>query len=271
MTEVPSRNFIDHFDGLKMGIFFCCPRCARPLNIADSFAGQPGRCPNCENTIAVPEASEMAAEEFRPRLNEWNNHRQTTVPGQPSGLRTAPGMASVSEAPPIGDKPMAKVPQQSEDVSAFTHIATESQLVADGIANRFSSESPVAQRTQQTPPQGVWYIRPPSGGQFGPANGKVLRQWISEGRVTGDSYVWQEGWADWAVAGDVFPAVAGSVSADATASGNSDPVTASRTRTAYIQARKRRTMRNLVGLLVGTIVVVVLIVLLLAVVRQRFA
>ncbi len=30
----------------------------------------------------------------------------------------------------------------------------------------------------------VWYVRPASGGQFGPANADVMRSWLAEGRVT---------------------------------------------------------------------------------------
>ena len=43
----------------------------------------------------------------------------------------------------------------------------------------------------------AWYIRPATGGQFGPASTEVFQQWIAEGRVTADSWVWRTGWADW--------------------------------------------------------------------------
>jgi hypothetical protein len=51
----------------------------------------------------------------------------------------------------------------------------------------------------------VWYVRPPSGGQYGPAASSVMRGWIQEGRVSTDSLVWREGWRDWQEAGRVFP------------------------------------------------------------------
>lgn len=54
-------------------------------------------------------------------------------------------------------------------------------------------------------PTAAWYIRPPSGGQFGPARGDVMRQWMGEGRVTNDSLVWREGWPDWKRADLIFP------------------------------------------------------------------
>jgi hypothetical protein len=51
----------------------------------------------------------------------------------------------------------------------------------------------------------TWFVRPPSGGQFGPARGEVMRKWITGGRVTADSLVWREGWTDWLNATEVFP------------------------------------------------------------------
>jgi hypothetical protein len=54
-------------------------------------------------------------------------------------------------------------------------------------------------------PHAVWFVRPPSGGQYGPASGDIMRTWIAEGRVTDDSLVWREGWPDWKKAGPLFP------------------------------------------------------------------
>jgi hypothetical protein len=54
----------------------------------------------------------------------------------------------------------------------------------------------------------VWYVRPPSGGQFGPARGDIMRKWIDEGRVSADSLVWREGWAEWQTAAEVLPTLA---------------------------------------------------------------
>jgi len=51
----------------------------------------------------------------------------------------------------------------------------------------------------------VWYVRPPSGGQYGPATADIMRNWISEGRISPDTLVWREGWRDWQEAGEVFP------------------------------------------------------------------
>jgi hypothetical protein len=59
-------------------------------------------------------------------------------------------------------------------------------------------------------PLAVWYVRPPAGGQYGPAKADVMRKWMGEGRVTPDSLVWREGWPDWRSASKVFPTLGGS-------------------------------------------------------------
>lgn len=63
-----------------------------------------------------------------------------------------------------------------------------------------SAADPIAEK-----PLATWFVRPPSGGQFGPARGEVMRKWLTEGRVTVDSLVWREDWADWQPATEVFP------------------------------------------------------------------
>jgi hypothetical protein len=62
-----------------------------------------------------------------------------------------------------------------------------------------SSADPIAEA-----PMAIWYVMPPAGGRFGPARGDVMRKWLGEGRVTSDSLVWREGWADWLPAAKVF-------------------------------------------------------------------
>ncbi len=51
----------------------------------------------------------------------------------------------------------------------------------------------------------VWYVRPPSGGEYGPARGEVMQKWLAEGRVSADTLVWREGWPEWRLAGPLFP------------------------------------------------------------------
>jgi hypothetical protein len=50
-----------------------------------------------------------------------------------------------------------------------------------------------------------WYVRTPDGEQYGPVSKERIDQWVAEGRVTPDSWVFQQGWSDWRSARDVFP------------------------------------------------------------------
>jgi len=43
----------------------------------------------------------------------------------------------------------------------------------------------------------LWYVRPASGGQYGPATTDLLHLWLAEGRVADDSWVWRTGWPQW--------------------------------------------------------------------------
>ena len=61
-------------------------------------------------------------------------------------------------------------------------------------------------------PDATWYVRPPSGGQYGPADGDVLRTWISEGRVAATSLLWRDGWPNWRAANEVLPGLSGASS-----------------------------------------------------------
>lgn len=74
-------------------------------------------------------------------------------------------------------------------------------------------------------PDGRWYVRPPGGGQYGPADAELLKQWISEGRVASDALLWREGWPQWRQAIEVLPEYGDRLPAAgiATASTNATP------------------------------------------------
>ncbi len=50
----------------------------------------------------------------------------------------------------------------------------------------------------------AWYVRPAGGGQYGPIDAAGFQQWVSEGRVAGDSWVWRTGWSDWKSGGEAL-------------------------------------------------------------------
>ncbi len=53
--------------------------------------------------------------------------------------------------------------------------------------------------------QSNWYVRPPSGGQYGPATTELLKQWIEEGRVAATALLWRDGWPQWRDASEALP------------------------------------------------------------------
>jgi hypothetical protein len=78
-------------------------------------------------------------------------------------------------------------------------VAMPSGVVAlqPTLAPTVDHAAPVA-----SPSASVWYVRPKSGGQYGPATDEVFRHWIREGRVAADAHVWRDGWSDWRLARD---------------------------------------------------------------------
>ena len=85
------------------------------------------------------------------------------------------------------------------------------EIPATNILTTFSMDDPSVALKQDVPADPlteagdvVWYVRPPSGGQYGPATVKLMRQWLAEGRISPDTLVWREGWRDWQQASAVF-------------------------------------------------------------------
>ncbi len=73
-------------------------------------------------------------------------------------------------------------------------------------------------------PTAVWYVRSNAGGQFGPARGEMMQQWLEERRVGPDYLVWREGWPEWRRASVVFARLAGAPGMPGAPSGPAAPV-----------------------------------------------
>ncbi len=153
-----------------------------------------------------------------------------TAAGQPNQARTA--------AVPNAAMPAAGAPAGSVNPAAFAQPAAPANpgfggWGAGGVApGGFGAREPVA--APQVPaaaapmagygamgmrdaideaPAAVWYVRPASGGQFGPAPGETMRAWIDEGRVAATALVWRTGWPEWRSAAATFPKLAATVAA----------------------------------------------------------
>jgi len=209
-----------------MGIRFYCPN-GHKLNVKEFQSGKRGICPFCGSRIEIPTESTRESSKYA-KASEAPAH-DVTPQGQPETM-PSPGGAAVVPAPssPVPSPPAPTGPAVNQPLagpSAWPSVAMPQQPAPGGPVPMSSvpmssvpmSSVPgsfVSGRTSsagQTPPDPiaeagdvVWYVRPASGGQFGPAGADVMRSWIEEGRVSADSLVWHEGWRDWQEASEVF-------------------------------------------------------------------
>jgi hypothetical protein len=160
-----------------MGIKFHCPN-GHKLNVKSFLAGKKGVCPKCGTKFRIPAESEPGLVDSD--LEEGDAGASGIKPGNgaPAAARQQPVMATASA------------------------VTVAGAASSKGTGTVSPAADPIAES-----PQLVWYVRPPTGGQYGPARGDIMRTWLSEGRVTSDSLVWREGWTDWQSAGKVFPSL----------------------------------------------------------------
>ena len=138
-----------------------------------------------------------------------------------------------SSQPPTANQPSAESDAGPEIF--FPAVKTEAKTQPAAVPPVKPLPAPVPQAPPAPAdaiaeaPDAVWYVRPPSGGQYGPARGEIMRKWLAEGRVSADSLVWRDGWAEWRDAGPLFPSLAaGGVAIAAIAPLQSVPVASAR-------------------------------------------
>jgi len=157
-----------------MGIRFYCPN-GHKLNVKDFLAGKRGICPDCQARFRIPQESQIPKGAPKVRPADEAALAQAAATPQPSAA------AVIQESP-------VEAPAAGPLVSPAPMLGSGSDAFAEA-------------------PDAVWYVRPPSGGQYGPARGEVMQRWIAEGRVSADTLVWREGWAEWRSAGPLFPSL----------------------------------------------------------------
>jgi len=127
----------------------------------------------------------------------------TSAPAQPA-IASAPVQPAIASAPvqPFVSSPVVSAPAGAQ---AAAPVSAPAAVPASGPAPA-AAPAPADPLTEAG--DVVWYVRPPSGGQYGPATRDIMRTWLGEGRISPDSLVWREGWRDWQSAGSVFPQLA---------------------------------------------------------------
>jgi len=152
-----------------MGIRFACHACQKPLNIKNELAGKRGVCPQCKSRFRIP-------------LQDAAHSIPIEQPALENGSKSEDDDFELGNQQDDAD---------TTDIPAPA-VATASRNLRPGMPSLL--DDPVA----------TWYVRPPSGGQYGPATGDMLRGWIDEARVTPTSLVWRDGWPQWRSAGEAL-------------------------------------------------------------------
>ena len=180
-----------------MGIRFFCPQCDRRLHVKDFLAGKKGICPHCDESIVIPRESthskDSLADEASAESTGDGNKKASVAPAKSASAKSSKSTSAPADVTTDGDSQVSGPASVSKMPVAVPPASPETDL---------GELDPIA-----IGPHLIWYVRPPSGGQYGPAEGDVMRQWLNEGRVTAESLVWQEGWDEWRSAIEVFPEI----------------------------------------------------------------
>lgn len=86
-----------------------------------------------------------------------------------------------------------RIPDKSQDLS----LSLDEQVTTTGA----SSDTPKSGATTSEP---LYIVRPPSGGEYGPAGLDTIELWISQRRITGETMICKDGSFEWKKAKEVF-------------------------------------------------------------------
>jgi len=177
-----------------MGIRFTCHHCSYAMHVKDFQAGKRGKCPHCNKSFRIP----VESTDYSIPILDGKSESMADAPAQSTAVaaksiekdsRTPSQFAPSSQT----QAPVASSAKQQSDkrVSLGTGTSTSNPQT---IPNAFAAA-----------PNAAWYVRPPSGGQYGPADQQLLQLWILENRVTGDSLLWREGQTQWIPSATLLP------------------------------------------------------------------
>lgn len=176
-----------------MGIKFLCHHCENPMHVKDFLAGKRGKCPQCSGSIRIP-----------------GNGEEYSLPILADAKSVESPTDEIAASQPVSQPVAASAQPKNTPTKSATN---EPQTTT--IPGSVTKQSAAVPEVISEAPNAAWYVRPPSGGQYGPAIGTVFWDWLNEKRVGESSLVWREGWGTWQTAKDVFPDFFRAVSAPA--------------------------------------------------------
>lgn len=170
-----------------MGIHFRCHHCEHELHVKDFQAGKRGRCPECKGKFRIPPTDAPHSLDPDAPLDDSLAKTENRKSDSVAASATRPAQTALVPTEEKLEKP--KLEPQTQAVETIVQPP---------------KQEPPLPRALQTAADSVWYVRPPSGGQFGPAPSSTMWQWLGENRVGRDALVWCEGWPEWLIAENVF-------------------------------------------------------------------
>lgn len=215
-----------------MGIRFYCPNGCK-VHVKSFQAGRRGICPHCGAGVDIPltstrgtskkkyledelAAAALAGSRAAPTVvsavdAEADDETELLIqPLDASQHHPAHDAASLDSPPPLpsptsspgeplpsGPPPLPRNSQGTDSGAASGAMPGQSEPAPPSVGTTVSFRDD---------PDAIWYVRPPMGGQYGPAGRDVMLTWLAEGRISPDALLWRDGWRDWRAATDVFPA-----------------------------------------------------------------
>lgn len=173
-----------------MGIKFLCPN-GHKLNVKSFLSGKKAICPQCGARVIVPTESAMPADGAVPAA-----HAAPAV-AESAPVRHQSGAADTAAAGPLDALLDDDAIEALEAPELTAGLQTDARPAAQPSA---LSTDAIAEA-----PGAVWYVRPATGGQYGPASADIMRNWLQQGRVSASSLVWHAPWPEWRSAAATFP------------------------------------------------------------------
>lgn len=200
-----------------MGIRFSCHHCGHPLNIKQDLAGKVGRCPTCQGQFRIPLCDAATSSSINgtglqsASVEPTQPIARAATPQAPAGTtpRAVGHAAAITVSTKPAPSPIAKTlsirtPNTKTPVPQSTPRNPASQRTTQPTAKAApTNRQPAPDATPTAEPH--WHVRPPSGGEYGPASDELIRTWISEYRITPSSQLKRADWKEWRVASEVFP------------------------------------------------------------------
>jgi hypothetical protein len=164
------------------------------MHVKDFQAGKRGKCPHCNKSFRIP--------------IESTDYSIPILDGKSESMADAPARstAAVAKSIPKETRTLSQVASSSQTPSPVTLSAKQQGDKRDVHPTGTNTSNPqIIPAAFASAPNAAWYVRPPSGGQYGPADQQLLQLWILENRVTSDSLLWREGQAQWIPSATLLP------------------------------------------------------------------